>query len=552
MSRTKDGTTIITSSWDNQVSSFLIPEHLLEPRHHALTLRSHKTLQLATPTNVIASAPYYDIRCSNTDHLLVACQDHPLQLYQTGLPPRLAQEHEDNCSTPEDGNRRTAPIGSYHFTSPTTEAYYPIHSLIWPYPGTHFLVGTRDLIAQFDVTRNGDGPSSQIPTIPSRRHIRKGNGVGMRGTVSALSAQTNADDAPTGLIAAGTWTRWVGLYDIARSGECTATWSIAEAAKGVTYAQPPTDSSHSHDPTEPTFASGTTRPLQGIGGAGIIQTTWSPCGRYLLLNERQSTGMLVYDVRGTNKVLGFLAGRNARTHQRMSCDVFRGLDSVGGFEVWGGTLNGTVKVWEGVGNTEGCLWPSWGFSAADGGADDGRAREHVVAPALGSVALHFSGSVVATCAGSRVVPDEDAPLRSGRMEESSLKLWRIGASGDSNEIEPAIDPDGVTTMGEADEIEKHRQRSLSALITEDSSKPELTDIEQHRNRVLAALETADSGESQLTDLGQHRQRVLSETADSGESESMDLEKHRQKVLSALGIAETADPEFAEPEPEPMD
>ncbi|KAF3767614.1 hypothetical protein M406DRAFT_219593, partial [Cryphonectria parasitica EP155] len=374
---TRDGTTIITSSYDLQISSFVIPTDLLEPRDEPLVLRPHKTLRLAEPTNVVSPAPYYDIRFPNTDQLLVACRDHPLQLYQALSPG----DNDDNNDAPQSrtGTGCDAPFGSYRLMSPTTEAYLPIHSLSWPHPGTHFYVGTRDLLAEFDITRSGEGPTVRLPTIPSRRHIRKGNGVGMRGTTSALAAQTTSDGAPTGLLAAGTWTRWLGLYDMHRGRECTATWSIKEAAT-----------------------------TGAIGGAGILQTAWSPCGRYLLACERQSTGVLVYDVRITGKLLGVLAGRDACTHQRLSCDVFPGLDNVGGFEVWAGTRDGAVKVWEGVGNTESCQWPSWDFSTADGrpvpqeGPGSGP-----MAPAVGSVGLHHSGSVVATASGCWNMPGEE-------------------------------------------------------------------------------------------------------------------------------------------------
>lgn len=491
MYRTQDGTTIITSSYDNKICSFLIPEDLLESRDEPLTLRPHQTLQLATPTNVIATAPYYDIRIPNTDHLLVASHDHPIQLYQI-LPPNKS-DLDDDIATGDSGAPGSPPIASYHFASPTTENYYPIHSLVWPKPGTHFYVGTRDLIAQFDITRNGDGASALMPTIPSRRHIRKGNGIGMRGTVSALSVQPTSDNnGYEGLLAAGTWTRWVGLYDIARSGECAAVWNIQEAAESVVHTDPPSGVGHVSAPTERKSTKGVALPLQGIGGAGINQTAWSPCGRYLLINERQSTGMLVYDVRGANRALGFLAGRDARTHQRMSCDIFPGLENVGGFEVWAGAVDGTVKVWEGVGNTEGCQWPSWDFSAVDGAAG----TQGVASPALGSVGLHYSGSVVATCAGGWASDEEDfngidepsdekydgyeasttgqSLLRPNkkRIEESALKLWSIGANSSSSGVEAADETQlAYMPTREANELEKHRQRVLSTLGTLEDDGP---------------------------------------------------------------------------------
>lgn len=453
---------MITSSYDNKISSFLVPQNLLDDRDEPLTLRAQKVIPLAESTNIVASSPYFDVRYPNTDHLLVACRDHPVQLYSALPPAPSLDETEDDDHVPKSAGAggSNTPLASYRLISPTTEAYIPIHSAVWPSPGTHFLVGGRDLIAQFDITRNGDGPSKCVPTIPSRRHIRKGNGVGMRGTVSALGAQNTAESAYTGLVAAGTWTRSVGLYDFARGGECVSTWNIAEAASSAVTTNLPCSSEVAAEHVS--YGNTRDRPT-GIGGGGINQTIWSPCGRYLLINERQSTGMLIYDVRVTNKVIGFLAGRDALTHQRLDCDVFSGLESVGGFEVWAGSRGGTVKVWEGVGNTEGCQWPSWDFSAGDSGAG----KQAAASPALGSVALHPSGSVVATCSGCWTIPEDDdsgietdsslssaslsdeetdddtpdawlctssrssmlsGPLRSDRIfEESTLKLWKIGS-----------------------------------------------------------------------------------------------------------------------------
>ena len=199
----------------------------------------------------------------------------------------------------------------------------------------------------------------------------------MRGTVSALSAQP-LDERGASLVAAGTWTRWVGLYDFARGGECVATWAVTAAAASATA-----ETGNGANPN-----------VKGIGGQGILQTIWSPCGRYLLINERQSTGMLVYDVRVTGKLLGWLAGRDALTHQRLTCDVYPGTSEAGGFEAWAGTQDGTVKVWEGVGNTEGPMEASW-FVKAHGSP-------------VGSTVIHASGSVLATCSGSWTLSDEVA------------------------------------------------------------------------------------------------------------------------------------------------
>lgn len=152
----------------------------------------------------------------------------------------------------------------------------------------------------------------------------------MRGIVSALSLQSSE-----GMLAAGTWTRWVGLYDTAGIGGSVATWSIAEAAD-----------KHA-----------------GIGGTGITQTAWSACGRYLYVVERKSRGVLVYDIRVMGKLAAWLEGREAETNQRLGVDVFEGKD---GMEIWAGGTDGVVRVWEGVGKTEGPLEKSWEWKAHDG------------------------------------------------------------------------------------------------------------------------------------------------------------------------------------------
>lgn len=232
-------------------------------------------------------------------------------------------------------------------------------------------------------------PLVTIPTIPSTRHLLKGGGVGMRGTVSALSVQAAGQE---GLLAAGTWTRWVGLYDLNRAGNCVvANWGVAGAAEE-----------------------------NGMGGKGIVQTVWSPCGRYLVVNERGAGGMLVYDLRVTNQLLGTLKGRDGYTNQRLSCDVFPGTEEVGGFEVWAGTRDGGVVVYEAVGMTEGDHEPAWGTQAHGS--------------AVGSTAMHSSGSVLATCSGSwAIVDDEDSESESESESEGESESESESSSGNSDD-----------------------------------------------------------------------------------------------------------------------
>ncbi|KAK0715561.1 WD40-repeat-containing domain protein [Lasiosphaeris hirsuta] len=371
-----DGTALFASSSANRICTFVLPETLLEPREEPTRLKAQGTLVLGESTSAIAPCPYFALENPSTQVILTASNDHPIHLHYA-FPQPLSSDGSD--TTPTSSPTQPPPLSSFRLIKHETEAYLPITSLIWPAPGTHFIAGTTNRIAIYDVSRPDamkSEPLLTIATIPSTRHLSKGNGIGMRGTVSALAAQVR-EQGDAGLVAAGTWTRHLGLYDLQRAGACVATWGIADAAVEA-----------------------------GVGGRGVMQIVWSPCGRYLVVNERGASGLLVYDLRGTNKLLAHLTGRDGDTNQRLSCDVFPGIESVGGFEVWAGMKNGGVAVWEGVGNQEGAAAPSWDWKAHES--------------SIGSTAMHMSGSVLATCSGSwKLADDDDGTATTDSSDESS-------------------------------------------------------------------------------------------------------------------------------------
>jgi WD40 repeat protein len=380
-----DGTSLLAAASDQSVSAFVLPSDLLEPNDGPRPLEPQTTVCLPEPSQVLAPAPYFSLADPATQMFLVGCRDHPLQLYH------LFPEHE-----------RAPPLCSYKLIRKETEEYITPSSLIWQSPGTHFTCGSANRLDMFDISRYGsDGPVLTVPTIPSKRHISKGSGVGMKGTVAALANSPSDADGGT-ITAAGTWTRWIGLYDLGRTDRVVANWSIA----GV-------DSTHFDLET---------------GGQGITQILWSPCGKYLVVNERHADGLLVYDIRGTGQALSILKGRDTTTQQRLGCDVFSGDVYSNGFEVWAGTGDGTVQIWENVGSDAGVLDRSWGWKGHD-------------AP-IGSAVLHTSGSVVATCSGGWKHQSDlgsnakySHPMSSGSevLPESSLKVWLIGAEDEQHE-----------------------------------------------------------------------------------------------------------------------
>ena len=132
-----------------------------------------------------------------------------------------------------------------------------------------------------------------------------------------------------GLLAAGTFSRWVGLYDGYGRGDTVGVFEVRGDGGDVG------------------------------GGKGITQVLWSICGRYLCVVERGSDGIGVWDVRGTGKRLAWLGRRFAMTNQRLGVEVLGG-------EVWAGGMDGTVRVWDGLGIKEGVVDPVWEFRAHEG------------------------------------------------------------------------------------------------------------------------------------------------------------------------------------------
>lgn len=375
---TADGTTIITGASDSSVSSFVLPPDLLSFDDGPHQLQPQATVKLPEPTQVISPAPFFTLSEPASQTFLVGCRDHPLHLYHA-FP----------------GNTQSVPLAHYKLIRNETEQYITPSSLVWQYPGTHFICGSSNRLDYFDVSRHGsDGPLLTVPTIPSKRHISKGHGVGMKGNVSAL-AISPPDANGASVVAAGTWTRWMGLYDLHRSDGAVANWKISDS-----------DLPGSADM---------------YGGQGIIQVIWSPCGRYLVINERRSNGLLVYDIRGSGKLLSVLTGRKAHSQQKLNCDVFQGNTSGdGGFEVWAGSQDGSITFWDQVGLTAAETQPSWNFHPHD-------------SPVSATI-LHSSGSVFATCSGGweHSTVDEESnklEINAGQkqdyevLDESSLKIW---------------------------------------------------------------------------------------------------------------------------------
>lgn len=329
--RSPDGTTLLTDSADHHIRTFILsvmplnissvprvnnnrPPDLLDEKPSPHRLSPYSTLPSAEPTYDTATYPFYSLQDPSTTLFLSSSRDHPIKLTSALAPTALA---------------------NYSLVNPTTEAFITPHSIIYPSTlgGTHFLTGSDSLICLFDISRSGsDGPVSWMPTIPSKRKQMVGGGVGMKGIISAMAVNPVGDD----ILAAGTFTRQVGLYGSNGSGESLGTFSIAKAEA-----------------------------TRHIGGRGVTQVEWSPCGRYLYVAERKSDGVLVYDIRVTGQLLGWLQGRKALTNQRMKIDVVPSGEG-DSHELWAGGTDGYMRVWRNPAHTIGGQDPDWEWKVHDG------------------------------------------------------------------------------------------------------------------------------------------------------------------------------------------
>ncbi|KAG2416768.1 hypothetical protein HFD88_007984 [Aspergillus terreus] len=246
-------------------------------------------------------------------------------------------------------------LASYSLVNPMTEAFITPHSIVYPSTlgGTHFLTGSDSLICLFDVSRpGGEGPVSWMPTIPSKRKQ-----------------------------IVGTFSRQIGLYGSNGSGESLGTFSIVK-----------------------------TEANRHIGGRGVTQLLWSPCGRYLYIAERQSDGVLIYDIRVTGQLLGWLKGRKALTNQRMKIDVVPAGES---HEIWAGGTDGVMRMWQDPTRTVGEQMPAGEWKVHD--------------DAVSSTVLHPSGTVAATTSGQRHYRDDDTPTVEKALTgfDNTLKVWSM-------------------------------------------------------------------------------------------------------------------------------
>jgi len=196
----------------------------------------------------------------------------------------------------------------------------------------------------------------------------------------------------TGVLAAGTYSRQVGLYSDDGLGDTIGVFALPDEEEG----------------------------------GGVTQLLWSKDGRYLYIVERRSSKILVYDIRVTGRMVQSFEGRNASTNQRLGVDVAMGLPSG---EVVGGGIDGVVRVWE-AGHGKDGLEDEEGVKIGKA-VGSWKAHDDVVTSAV----VHPFSSVMATCSGSRKtfgLGDDDLSSSESGSESSSNSSSSSGNSSSSD------------------------------------------------------------------------------------------------------------------------
>jgi hypothetical protein len=362
-----DGTCIFTSDFDHSFSVYAI-DASVPPGSPARPLKPYAQFTSSDPIWAFAANPLFDVNDANTSHVLVSRRDRYVTLHNALW--NVSQTHDSSLpsSDSKEPVNISTPVVSYKLINNLTEAVVAPLSMSYTHSGTHFFAGHRNAIATFDIEYS-DVPIHTISTIPSARSKLKGGGRGFKGWISALYLSPPSTFAHGGLLAAGSRTRHVGIYD-ATSGEEVTTFSLPGTIDGKKLAN---------------------ANMRHVMGDGVSYLKYSPCGKYLYVAERQSDVLLIYDVRNFSLTLGYCAGRKAMTKQKLGFDIWNAGASpydieAMSHEVWAGGTDGMVRVWRDPYRKEGAVEADELVKIGDGDT-----------PVMGTMIHPTGGLAVAAC-----------------------------------------------------------------------------------------------------------------------------------------------------------
>ncbi|KAI8936226.1 hypothetical protein NX059_006652 [Plenodomus lindquistii] len=330
-----DGSCVFTSDYSRTFNVYPIDSSIptdAKPR----PLSPYASFQSPNPIWAFAVNPLFNFRDANTTHVLISKRDSYITLHNALWD--ISQQDPTPTTPPPTPINISTPLSFYKNINPLTEAVTAPLSLAYSHTGTHFFAGLQNSIATYDLVHTS-APIHSTPTIPSLRNKLKGGGRGFKGSITALSLSPPSHSHNNGLLAAGSRTRYIGIYDATGGVESTS------------FALPGTLTAQRH-----------LRPanLTHVMGDGVTALHWSPCGKYLYVAERNADVLLIYDVRNFSLGLAYCTGRKADTKQKLGFEVWdaggRNGEAVA-HEVWAGGRDGCVRVWRDPWVREGAVEP---------------------------------------------------------------------------------------------------------------------------------------------------------------------------------------------------
>jgi len=325
-----DETCIFTSSYNRTFNVYPMDTSFAAGQNMQ-SLAPYASFKAANPIWAFAANPLFNLHDANTTHVLISQRDSYITLHNA------LWDLSQPCATPNPPTppvNISTPLSFYKKINPLTEAVTAPLSLAYAPTGTHFFAGLQNSIATFDITHTA-GPIHTTRTIPSLRNKRKGGGRGFKGSISALALSPPSSLHGHGLLAAGSRTRYLGLYD-ATAGVETTSFPLPGAVAAQRTMRNET--------------------LAHALGDGVASLQWSACGNYLYVAERHADVLLLYDVRNYALALAYCVGRRASTKQKLGFDLWS-PGPAAPHEVWAGGVDGCVRVWRAPYAKEGPVEP---------------------------------------------------------------------------------------------------------------------------------------------------------------------------------------------------
>jgi telomerase Cajal body protein 1 len=363
-----DGTTLLMSSISPSHAS-TVHSIILPPdllaASSVLSLSSYSKVNLPGPVRAVCGSPYFGL----SDSYTALVPDIPIRLC--------------NALTLDSPY-----FESYPYIHPQTESFLAPYSLAFDNDATHFIAGVDSEVSIFDISRPGNPPSQRFKLRKDLYGKSKAWPIS-RGIVSALDMSIDR------VLAVGTFGREIGLFSSGGGGTSITTFSLDEK----------------------------------ITGAGVTQVQWTPCGRYLVIGERKSNSILVFDIRGSYRLLQTFINRKADSMMRMGWSM-----TLNG-EIWAGGTDGIVRNWGHIGRQEGSVQPlaCW---------DAHTSRSTPIIPVISrhhslrdidpiiSTLVHSSGTVAITgSAEDRHNSASDTPYFANKGEPSGKSLTNSTING---------------------------------------------------------------------------------------------------------------------------